>query len=239
MEYKYTGIILNKRNIGETDRIYTIYTLEGGKIRSLAKGVRKSHAKLASSLENITMADITIVRTHGLGKITGSVVEQNFSALKGNCDALLETFLGLSAFDKLVDYESPDQEVFDLLKNYLEAVDSCALAVGEEKYLMLRLAFVTKLLHALGYAIEVSLCVSCGDALSQELPCFSAKHGGALCGKCASDDPACALPVRANAIKLLRLFLKHRISNLSKIQASLEDCDSARLAIDDFLKWNS
>ena len=33
MEYKYTGIILNKRDVGETDRIYSIYTLEGGKIR--------------------------------------------------------------------------------------------------------------------------------------------------------------------------------------------------------------
>ena len=155
MEYKYTGIILNKRDIGETDRIYTIFTLEGGKIRSLAKGVRKAHAKLAASLENITLADITIVKARGLGKITGSIVENNFSALKTDCDALLETFYGLNTFDKMVDYENPDPQVFDLLRSYLEAVEFCSIEGISEKYLLLRLGFTVKLLDALGMSLEM------------------------------------------------------------------------------------
>lgn len=239
MEYKYTGIILNKRNVAETDKICTIYTLEGGKVRSIAKGVRKSHAKLASSLENITLADITIVRTRGLGKITGSIVENNFSSLKKDCDALLETFAGLNMFDKLVDFENPDQKVFMLLRNYLEAVDHCSENKLNEKFLLLRLGFTVKLLDALGYAIEVSSCVSCGKALSQNFLCFSSSAGGALCEECSKDNQSCVLPVRANAIKMIRLFLKNNISALIKIQATTEDCDSLHLVVDDFLKWNT
>lgn len=238
MEYKYTGIILNKRNIGEMDRIYTIYTLEGGKIRSLAKSVRKSQAKLAASLENVTMADITIARTRGLGKITGSIVEQNFSELKQDCDALLETFLGLSIFDKLVDFENPDPAVFQILKDYLEAVNECAQKKVTEKYVLLRLAFITKLLNALGYAIEVSACVSCGNMLSENFLSFSAQHGGTLCNKCSKDNLENCLPIGANAIKLLRLFLSHRMNVIKKINAESRDCDSARLALDEFLRWN-
>jgi hypothetical protein len=45
--------------------------------------------------------------------------------------------------------------------------------------------------------------------------------------------------VRANAIKMLRLFLKNNIQGLTKIQASREDCDSVRLVVDDFLRWTS
>ena len=159
MEYKYTGIILSKRDVGETDRICTIYTFEGGKIKSIAKGVRKAHAKLASVLENITLADITIVKTRGMGKITGSIIENNFTAIKNNHNAVLETFSALGLFDKLVDFENPDQKVFELLKNYLETVDTCALNKDNEKYVLLRLGFTTKLLYELGYAIEANACV--------------------------------------------------------------------------------
>lgn len=239
MEYRYTGIILNKRDVGETDRIYTIYTLEGGKIRSLAKGVRKSHAKLAASLENITLADVTIVRSRGLGKITGSIVENNFSVLKRDCDALLETFSGLNIFEKIVDFENPDPKVFLLLRSYLEAVDFCAAGEDSEKHTLIRLGFAVKLLDLLGYAIEVNVCVACGEKLSQEALCFSSEHGGALCENCSNDNKSCALPVRANTIKMLRLFLKNNMQALTKIQASREDCDGVRLVVDDFLRWTS
>lgn len=237
MEYKYTGIILNKRDIGETDRIYTIFTLEGGKVRSVAKGVRKSQAKLAASLENVTLADVTIVRSRGMGKITSAIVENNFSALKRDCDALLETFAGLSIFEKMVDFENPDARVFALLKDYLEAMDFCAANSGNEKYALIRLAFVVKLLDALGYALEVDSCVSCGKKLSENFLCFSSQHGGALCEDCAQGNSSSTLPVKANAIKLLRLFLRNNIQALMKIKASQEDCDSVRLVVDDFLHW--
>ncbi len=239
MEYRYTGIILNKWDVGETDRIYSIYTLEGGKIRSLAKGVRKAHAKLAPSLENITLADITIVKARGMGKITGSIVEQNFSALKRDCDAVLETFLGLNIFDKLVDFENPDGKVFQLLKDYLAAVDSLAQNTGGEKYVMLRLGFMIKLLDALGYSIEVAACVICQKPLTENMLSFSAQHGGALCAECGQANPAGSLSVRVNAIKMMRLFLQNDMRLHAKIQATREDCDSVRLAVDDFLRWNT
>ncbi|MDD5396833.1 MAG: DNA repair protein RecO [Candidatus Moranbacteria bacterium] len=237
MEYKYTGIVLSKRDVGETDRIYTIYTLEGGKVRSLAKGVRKSHAKLAASLENVTLADITIARARGLGKITGSIVENNFSSLKQDLDALTETFAGLHIFDKLVDYENPDPQIFVLLRSYLEAVDCLAAVGGVEKQTLLRLGFLVKLLHALGYALEMNCCVACGEILSENFLHFSSQAGGVLCEHCSQDSDNQALPIRANAVKMMRLFLKNNMTTLAKIQASREDCDSARLVVDDFLRW--
>lgn len=244
MEYRYTGIILNKRDIGETDRIYTVYTLEGGKIRSLAKGVRKPHAKLAASLENITLADVTVIRSRGLGKITGSIVENNFSSLKCDCDALLETFAGVTIFEKLIDFENPDQKVFLLLKEYLETVDFCAQekALNDDleysvKVKLIRLGFVVQLLDALGYTIKVDSCVICSEKLSEKSLCFSSEHGGALCGKCSLDKSDCALPVEANVIKLLRLFLGNNINTLIKVKASQSDCDAVRLVVDDFLRW--
>jgi DNA repair protein RecO (recombination protein O) len=238
MEYKYTGIILSKRDVGETDRICTIYTLEGGKIRSIAKGVRKAHAKLASVLENITLADITIVRTRGLGKITGSISENNFTALKGNYSAVLETFSALGLFDKLIDFENPDPKVFHLLKDYLLTVEACSAQADNDKHALLKLGFTVKLLHELGYTIEVNSCVVCRKSLSKDAIVFSAQQGGTLCADCAKENSADTIFIQANAIKMIRLFLQNKMNTLVKIKANREDCDSACLAVNEFLKWN-
>lgn len=237
MEYKYTAIILNKRNVGETDRIYTMYSLEGGKIKSVAKGVRKPQAKLAASLESITLADVTIVRRRGLGKITGSIVENNFTVIKKDEQALLNVFAVFHLFDKLVDFENPDQGVFELLQKYLESMEKSVGIGDEQKYLIFRYGFMVKLLDALGYAIGVDLCVSCGGRLSQSEIRFSSKQGGVLCEQCAKDDKE-AIRISVNGVKMLRLFLKNDLQTFSKIQATESDCDSMRMAVDDFLRWN-
>jgi DNA repair protein RecO (recombination protein O) len=238
MEYRFTGIVLSKHDVGETDRIYTIYTLEGGKIRSLAKGVRKPHAKLASSLENITLSDIVIIRTKGLGKITSSIVENNFTFIKCDCDALLETFAALTIFEKLVDFENPDEKVFVLLKDYLEAVNTYTAFGENKKQLLIRLGFTVKLLDFLGWTIEVDNCVSCGKTLSKDFLCFSSQQGGTLCEACSGDKEKCIVNVKANTIKMLRLFLRNNMRDLYKINADREDCDSVRFVVEDFMQWN-
>ena len=238
MEYKYTGIILNKRDVGETDRIYTSYTLEGGKIRSLAKGIRKPEAKLASSLENITLADITIVRTKGLGKITGSIIENSFPNLKNDCDTLLEVFSSIGVFDKLVDLESADDRIFNLLKEYFEVADICARKNLREKHQLLRLGFMAKFMFELGYAVGVDSCAACGSVLSRGSLGFSSKHGGVLCEKCACGGKFLAIPISVNAVKIMRLFLRSKMSSLYKIQALQKDLASVRIAIEDFSRWN-
>jgi len=237
MEYKYIAIILNKRDVGEMDRIYTLYSLEGGKIKSVAKSVRKPQAKLASSLESITLADITIVRRRGLGKITGSIVENNFTAIKGDEQALLSVFSVFHLFDRLVDFENPDRDVFLLLQKYLESMDKSAQNGETQKYFIFQYWFIVKLLDALGYAIGVDLCVSCGGRLSQSEIRFSSKQGGVLCEQCAKDDKE-AIHISVNGVKMLRLFLKNDLRTFSKINASESDCDSMRMAVDDFLRWN-
>ncbi len=237
MEYKYTAIILNKWDVGETDRIYTMYCLEGGKIKSVAKGVRKPQAKLASSLESITLADITIVRSRGLGKITGSIVENNFTAIKKDEQALLNIFAVFQLFDKLVDFENPDQRVFQLLQKYLESTEKNIGTGDQQKYLIFRYGFIVKLLDALGYAIGVDACAACGCELTPAKIGFSSQQGGVLCEKCLGQDKD-AILVSVNAVKMLRLFLKNDLPTFSRIQASESDCDSMRMVVDDFLRWN-
>lgn len=50
MEYRYTALVLRKKEVGETDRLYTFYTKEQGKVRAVARGIRKSGARLSKPI---------------------------------------------------------------------------------------------------------------------------------------------------------------------------------------------
>lgn len=237
MEYKYTGIILNKRNIGETDRLYTIYTLEAGKIRSMAKGVRKPHAKLASSLESLTMADITVVKNRGTGKIAGAIIENTYPHLKKDGAGLLEVFNAISLFNKLVDLESKDETLFALLADYLDAADNAARVQStEEKTRLLSLGFSVKLLELSGYKIEATLCVLCGCRLAGEKFHFSPELGGIVCDACGRSQPA-AIPITANTVKLIRIIFASQMRSLGKLQVEKKDSDALSRVVRGFLLW--
>lgn len=239
MEYRYLGIVLEKKDIGETDRIYTIYTLEGGKIRSVAKGTRKPQSKLAASLENITLADITIVKTKGLGKITGSIVENSFLNIKNDCDALLNVFDSIKIFNKIVDFEDEEKEIFEIFLEYLISVEKAALLNKKEAYGLIKIGFLVKLLDILGYAIETKKCVYCGEKLLSEKNYFSSSCGGTICKNCLSADKKInAFNIDVNVVKLIRIFLSNKISSLLKIKVTNNDYNSAKRIVEDFLRWN-
>lgn len=235
MDYKYTGIILGKRDIGEADRIYSIFTLEAGKIQAKAVGVRKPGAKLAGALENFTLADISVAKKQGMGKITGSIIEDNFSNLRGNLDALVLVFEAVKIFDQLVGLEEKDKNFFYLLLEYLKTIDKIA-GNSREKLSLINVGFIFKLLDLLGYKIEANKCVHCGSKLNVSGNFFSAEQGGIVCKVCASKLQN-NLKVSSNAIKLIRIFFANNLKSLAKLKAGENDVRELKLVSQTFLNW--
>jgi len=235
MEYKFTGIVLSKYNIGEADRIYTIYTLEKGKIKALAKGVRKSQARLAGNLENFSLVDLAIAKGKGTGKITGSIVENNFRNLRNNLEALGNIFEAAKILDKLTDLEEKDADIFNLLKVYLETADEASLE-KEEKIALITQGFILKLLDCLGYKIEADTCVKCSSALPKDGNYFSAEKGGIVCAIC-SKEAGNKIGVSDNTIKIIRIFFQNKLKSLLKLKVTQKEVDSLKTIINDFIRW--
>lgn len=239
MEYKYTAIILNKGDIGETDRIYTAYTLEGGKMKSVAKGVRKPEAKLASSLETLDVVDLTIVKNRGNGKISGSITERTFPALKGNLDAVWEVFRGVALFDRLVEIESVDKQLFLLLLEYISTADDYAAeGLPSDKHILLRLGFSLKLMELLGYRVEVGKCIACGHNFSGTRFRFDCHMGGFICQDCTILSPS-MIPASASAIKMMRIFFHNNLRSFQKISISKNDLKSLSRLVQSFVSWSA
>jgi len=265
MDYKYTGIILSKNNVGETDRIYNIYTLESGKIRVLGKGVRKPNAKLAGSLESLTMSEIFVAKSRGMGKITGAITLENFSNIKSDIDALSKINYVLKIFNRVMVEQEQDKEAFEILIGFLQSMEKGSGKEDEGKIAnILMLGFLFKLLSIMGYRLEMDSCVICGQKLRPHNNYFSPEKGGVVCEKCyqpegkrlhphtkrlnASNKGYMALTERAGnfgvgvkispeAIKLIRIFLKNRIESLVKLQVAEKDINNLKIIAQEAVNW--
>ncbi|EKE21805.1 MAG: hypothetical protein ACD_7C00124G0001 [uncultured bacterium] len=236
MEYKYTGIILNKKDIGETDRIYSFYTLEQGKISAIARGVRKAQSKLAGHLENFYLIDLTVMKNKGLGNIASSIVENNFKNLRSNLSCLEKVFKVTRTLNRLINDQEKDADVFFLFLDYLNSLDKMNDNTNEIQINLITQGFIFKFLDALGYKIEINRCVKCGGKLSKNRNFFDCNCGGAVCEACGS-NAGNILPISNNSIKIIRIFFQNKIGNLSKLKINHKESKELSHISRTFIKW--
>ena len=251
MELKYNGIILSKFDVGEADRVYVVYTKEAGKIRALGKGVRRPNAKLAGQLEPLTYVEIFMAKSRGRGNITGAIAIENFMSIKSDISALQRIFYALGILEKIISDEEKDEKIFELLLGYLKTIedvcqrrdevvtvsrDAALLRLYEGRLDIITLGFLFKFLEILGYKIEVEKCVVCGEKLESENNFFSPELGGIICPSCGREI-AKKIRISPNSIKLIRIFLKNKIENFSKIQAEKETIDNLKIIIREEIEW--
>jgi DNA repair protein RecO (recombination protein O) len=238
MEYKYTGIILGKYDVGETDRIYVIYTLEQGKIRVLAKGVRKMQAKLAGSLENFNLADILVARNKGMGKIKSVIVENNFSNIKNNLEFLEKVFQVVGIFSRLTEDEQKDEQIFSLLLRYLKFINEKSNERDQFLLKMTSQGFLYQFLSLSGYKIEASNCASCRNKITSGENFFSASQGGVLCSNCGQGVIE-KIRISDSAIKAMRIFSVSKLESLIKLKMKKEEIAEVEKIVNLFYQWIS
>lgn len=218
MEYRFTGIMLRKREVGETDRFYTFFSREQGKVTAIAKGVRKAEAKLASALETATLSEIMVARTRGTGKITGAVLEQSYPMLHHAYEIVREVTRFFTDVDRLVEAEEKDEELFALLRNYLDAAERAAaegLPIGQSR--LLTEAAYHKLFILLGYQLELRNCVVSHERLQAGGRFYVSFESGGVVSEAHARELRDAQPVSENAIKTLRLMVREPLAQVSKL----------------------
>jgi|SRR6185369_2952235 len=237
MEYRANAIVLRKKEVGETDRLYTLYTDTHGKIQVVAKGVRKGDAKLAGQLENLMQTQVMIVKGRGTGKIAGAVAEKSFVALREDIDTVRRILDTVSVFERIVGLEEKDEELFSLLKEYLSVTNELAKEKKKDKIFLVTEGFLFQLFAHLGYEIETGACVVSGEKLRPgENHFFSPSAGGILRGEHLRDTKG-AFPISDNAIKLIRLFLKNRLESLTRVQVEESSLREIRQVSLRFYQW--
>lgn len=237
MDYKYTGIILGKRDIGEADRIYSVYTLEAGKIQAKAIGVRRLNAKLAGHLETATLSEIFVAKTKGMGKITGAAAINYFSGIKKNLEAVSKVFYVFSRLDKIIFEQEKDEKIFRLFEKYLEIMEKLSVSAEDgEKMDLITLGFLFKFLEETGYQMETGKCVNCGNKLQPQNNYFSAEKGGVLCENCKNRQGK-IISISSESVKMLRIFSKNKLESLIKLRVPEKEIKNLNIIAEEAVRW--
>lgn len=183
--YRDHAVVLRTWKLGEADRIVTLHTHDHGKVRGVAKGVRRTKSKFGARLEPLSHVAVQLYRGKGdLDTITQVETVDRFVSLRHDPDRFARAQAMLEAVDQVAQDREPDRELHVMLVRALRTLDrnDSALIVA---------AFFLKLLVHEGVMPALDECVSCGA--HEWLEAFDFDEGGVLCHDCRRGRPVSPL----------------------------------------------
>lgn len=207
--YKAEAIVLRQQAMGEADRVVTLLTREYGKLRAVARGIRRPTSRLGGRVEPFTHARLLLARGRTLDVIAQADVVGAFAGLREDLTRCAYASYVAELVDRFLPERDRHESVFDLVRRTLEDLDGA----GEEEVELYTLWFALRLAADLGYRPETAGCVECGRPLPQTVGrterswAFSPALGGALCPACAGEDPRAA-PVAPGVLAISDYLLR-------------------------------
>jgi DNA repair protein RecO (recombination protein O) len=177
----------------------TFYTAELGKLKAVAKGVRKPGSKLRGRVELFTHSSLLLARGRSIDIVTQGETISSFLPLKTDIHRSGYSFYIAELVDRFTAEHVENQPLFDLLVATLDR-----LCYAKDPDLLLRY-FEVNLIQSLGYRPNMYRCISCNVLLRPVVNSFSPSGGGTLCPACVDTEPI-ARPISVDAIKVLRLL---------------------------------
>ncbi len=179
--YKAEAIVIRRTNLGEADRIVTLFTRDQGKLAAVAKGARKPKSRFGGRLELFTHVRVLLAVGRTLDVVSQVEVIDPFASLRESLTRVGYASLVAEAVDRATADREPSPEIFSLVRTSLELIRD-----GDDH--LAAIWFAGQLLLAIGYGPIFERCVVCGRPLQG--PCtFSHALGGTLCERDRGRDP--------------------------------------------------
>ena len=191
--YRDQGVVLRTIRLGEADRIVTFVTRGHGKVRAVAKGVRKTKSRFGARLEPLSHVNLMLYEGRELDVVTQVDSLDHFRAIRDDLDRVSRAASMLEAVDHVAQEREPSPQLYQLLVGGLRA-----LAAADTPLVLA--AFFWKLLSLEGAHPLLHQCATCGE--TGELVAFDMGEGGALCRNCRR-----GVAITPDALDLLRLIL--------------------------------
>jgi DNA repair protein RecO (recombination protein O) len=210
--YTTEAIVLTRFDFGEADRILTLITPGGGKLKAIAKGVRRQKSRLGGSLE--PFAELRIALAHGRTFDVVTQVEVIHPWLRMRDD--LVSFGTASYLAELangtLEERHATESVYLLLKRAYEILDAGMAPTRVARWFEMHLA------DELGVRPEVDRCVECGRLLqADERYRWVPPLGGVLCERCPG-PPHDRVALSLDGLKVLKAYQRMDVESLSALR---------------------
>ncbi len=214
------GIVLRRKDFGESDRILVLFTRKMGRVSVIAKGARKPSSKISGHLELFMRSSFLISRGRNLHILTQAEMIEDFEPLRTDLSGIGRGSYLVELVDAVIYEEGSNVKLYNLLVSTLGS-----LSAGEDPEIIIRY-YELHLLDLVGFRPELFVCVECGKKTIEQDQFLSGELGGTVCPECALGVPVARIrPVSYRALKYLRHFQRSDINSLIslKIPSEIKD----------------
>ncbi len=231
VHYRTKGFVLKKTDRQESNRIFSIFTYDFGKLEITGKAVRKINSKLRAGIDIFYLSDIEFIQGKNNKTLTdASVIKKNDNIIKDF--KKLEVVCQIAnILEELIKGKEKDHKIWDLVEEIFEKLNSQDLKISNKQ--LIYYYFFWNFLSALGYRPEVEKCAACNDKLNPYNIYFSDREGGMICKKCLLADKN-AKKINSDVAKILRLILKKDWQTVSKLKVELLSQDLLKKISEDY-----
>lgn len=210
--YTTEAIVLSRFDLGEADRVLTLITPTMGKLKVIAKGVRRPTSRLGGSLEPFAELTIALARGRTFDVVTQVSVGHAWLDLRDDLESTATAWYLAELADRSLEERHAAEPLYALLRRAYELLDA-KMAPG-------RVArwYEMHLLDELGVRPEVDRCVECDRMLeSGERFRWVPPMGGVVCERCpgpAHDRASLSL----DALKLVKGYQRMDIEAIAELR---------------------
>lgn len=201
--YRDDGLVLRTHKLGEADRIITLLTRRHGKIRAVARGVRRTSSKFGGRLEPAGHVDLQLVEGRNLDTIAQAESLHSYGErLAGDYGRWTAAQVMLETADRLVvEEKNSSLSQFLLLQGALRTLGS-GTPDGPRPPSMILSSYLMRALSLAGLAPALEECASCGGRGPHAW--FSPVSGGLVCDRCRRSGAARPRPATLSLLVALR-----------------------------------
>ena len=200
--FRTEAIILRRHEFGEADRLLTVLTPDHGKLRAIAKGVRKPASHMSGHVELFSRGQMLLARGQELYTLSQSEQVEPFLALHEDLDRGAHAYYLVELLDRFTESEEPAPMLYALL----DAALGWLCAPDADLSLVARY-FELKLLTLVGFQPALFRCAVGQEELKPRDQFFSAQDGGVVCPEHRRGHMM--LPLSLASLKALR-FIQSR-----------------------------
>jgi DNA repair protein RecO (recombination protein O) len=226
--YRDQGIVLRTYKLGEADRILHLLTQGRGKVRAVAKGVRRPGSRFGGRLEPFSHVDLQLYEGRNLDIVTQAELITSFAPVRADYALSACGSAMVEAADRVAQEDERANRLFLLLLDGLRTLDR---QPGNPASVLD--GYLFRLVSVAGYHPYLDACAACGDPGRHEV--FSIAAGGTLCTACAPID---AHPLDPDVLELLRSFGSGELERLVATPAQPRARRAAGAVVNSFLTYH-
>jgi DNA repair protein RecO (recombination protein O) len=207
--YRDVGVVLRTYKLRESDRIVVIMTQDNGKVRAVAKGVRKTKSKFGSRLEPMSHVRLLLYRGRELDIVSQADSVEPLAPMLATLDRASQGMAAIEAVDQLGLEREPNPRLYRMAVGVLRTIAERPSPLNVP-------AFYWKLLAAEGLEPQLDACVRCGGTQPEtELVAFDVDEGGVQCRACRTGSS-----ISAGALTVMRDILGGRLNQALTLEES-------------------